>query len=222
MTIPPIVMTPQIALPLLACDLPGWLHEQTAFQQTGVYAIPDVIAQHLNQNPVCFNRLAQRLKQLGQQQENDGEVLQRLLLKLRDTIAANQQQEALALGLSAGEYAFYSVLLSAERSRQLPQQAAEARVTALGGYASVHERYRVRLDPKVQAQYVRVAREIMVVSRQATQVVDFFNKPDEIKTLRKWLRRRLINNVLQWPDTGMLQSVTERCMQLVWLEFKPS
>ncbi len=158
-------------------------------------SIKQYIATHINQNPDYFRRLSQQLETLLHESADDWDDLERMLLQLRDTIAANHQSQAEALGLTDCEYAFYDIVLTSVQ----PARAA--------------------LDRQQQAEIRQIARDIVAMLQQATQIVDFFYKQDEIKSMRKQIRRRLMDSTLDRSAEQVTRRVTDQCIALARIQF---
>jgi type I restriction enzyme R subunit len=162
-------------------------------------AIKHYIAIHVNQDPAYFNRLSQQLKTILQASAADWDDLQHMLLQLRDTIADNQRYQAETLGLSVCEFAFYGVL-----------------VQALQPVADVNS-----LEMDTQIELAQIAQDIVKMLQKATKIIDFFVKQDELKSIRKQIRRRLMDSTFGRQNERLVRNMTDQCMDLARIKFQP-
>ena len=122
-----------------------------------------------------------------------------MLLNFRGDIETNHKKNADELGLSDVEYAFHNIL------------AAEiARIT---GDESI--------DGATHDEVIAVTKGLVNMLNEATVIVDFFKKTDEVKNVRKQIKRTLLDadsEVLH--DSGLRNAVMDRFMELAQVKFK--
>ena len=153
------------------------------------------IAVYINQDPDYFRHVIQQLDKLLHESADDGDKLEQLLLQLRDTIADNQRAQVAEL--TASEQTFYNIVLKT------------VQLTAVWDDN----------DQVQQAEIKQIARDIVAMLQQATQIVDFFYKQDEIKSIRKQIRRRLMDSTFGREDERMARSITDQCMAIARITF---
>jgi type I restriction enzyme R subunit len=112
------------------------------------------------------------------------------LLEMVDTIETNHKKAAVDIGLSETEYAFYNILM--------------AEVTAIQGNDVVDD---VTFD-----EIKSTTQTLVDTFNEATQIVDFFNKLDEVKRMKKEIKRAILDQSFSNP--GLVKVVQERFMEL--------
>ena len=115
-----------------------------------------------------------------------------LLLDLRDNIETEHQQQAQDLDLTQTQLAFYNIL-----NAELVQ--AEGR--ALG-------------EQKTE-QVKSVVQSLTEMLDEATQIVDFFDKWDEQKRIKRNIKREIIEHF----GESAVKPITERFMELARVHF---
>ena len=157
--------------------------------------IKHYIVTHVNQEPAYFRQLSQQLDKLLNESAEDWDKLEQMLLQLRDAIAENQQTQWAEW--TASEQAFYNTVL----------EAVQLTVIWDGKDKAQHDEIK------------QIARDIVAMLQQATQIVEFFYKQDEIKSIRKQIRRRLMDSTFGRADARMARRITDRCMALARVKF---
>jgi type I restriction enzyme R subunit len=114
-----------------------------------------------------------------------------MLLNFRDNIETDHQQQAVDLGLSPTELAFYNIFVS-----------------ELGGKDA--------LGDSTESQVKEVVQSLVKMLDEATQIVDFFSKWDERKRVKRDIKRKVIENF----DESLVAPITERFMDLAETKFK--
>ena len=147
---------------------------------------------NIDEDPEYYKKLSERLEDIIRKYEEKWDELVQLLLNFRDDIESNRQEEADNLGLSPTELSFYNIL-----------------VAELGGEETVQE--------KTAAQVKEVVRSLVQMLDEATRIVDFFDKWDEKKRVRREIKRVVIEN---FNDESLVKPVTERFMELAEVKFK--
>jgi len=114
-----------------------------------------------------------------------------MLLHFKDNIESDHKKQADDLGLSQTELAFYNILIA-----------------ELGSKEST--------DDDIQRQIKEVVRDLVSMLDDASQIVDFFSKPDALKTARKGIKHTIIRNF----DESLVKPITDRFMELAEIKFK--
>jgi len=154
-------------------------------------AIQHHIKINIENDPEHYKKLSERLKDIIRQHEEKWDELVQLLLDFRDNIESDHQQKATTLGLSQTELAFYNILIA-----------------ELGSDNQVDESNAHKVKDVIQS--------LVQMLDEASQIVDFFNKWDEQKRVKREIKRVVIANF----DESLVKPVTERFMELAEVKFK--
>ena len=157
-------------------------------------AIRTHIAVRIQDDPEYYKALSKKLEDLIQKHSEKWEELVQLLLNFRDDIEANRVQGAKDLGLTETEFSFHSIML--------------AEITKLRGDDS--------LDEVTYETIKEVVQSLVQMLDEASQIVDFFKKFDEQKTVKKNIKRMVIKHF----DLSLVKPVTDRFMELARVKFK--
>ena len=114
-----------------------------------------------------------------------------LLLDLRNNIETDHQKQAADLGLTSTELSFYNILVS-----ELDGEEA--------------------LDQTKAKQVKDIVQSLVQMLDEASQIVDFFDKWDEQKRVKKDIKRVINANF----DDSLVRPVTLRFMELAAVKFK--
>ena len=131
------------------------------------------------------------MKDIIRQYEEKWDELVQLLMDFRDSIESDHQQKANELGLSQTELAFYNIFIA-----------------ELGGDTNV--------DASDANKVKDVIQSLVQMLDEASQIVDFFNKWDEQKRVKREIKRVVIANF----DETLVRPITERFMELAEVKFK--
>ena len=112
-----------------------------------------------------------------------------------DNIASERKQAAQDIGLSETEYAFYNILM------------AEVVKVSSGGVVEEAVFEEVKATSQVLVERIN----------EATMIVDFFNKPDEIKRMKKEIKRDVL--MRSFGDKALVSILQERFMELAKTKF---
>ncbi len=156
-------------------------------------AIKHHIKINLEDDPEYYKKLSERLEDIIRKYAEKWDELVQLLLDLRDNIESDHQQQADDLGLSSTELAFYNILMA---------ELSEADGNSLDEHAA----------EKVK----EVVQSLVSILEEATQIVDFFDKWDERKRVKRDIKRVVIENF----DESLVKPVTDRFMELAQVKFK--
>jgi type I restriction enzyme R subunit len=125
--------------------------------------------------------------------EKWGDLVQ-LLMDFRDDIETEREQGAKDLGLTETEFAFHNILL--------------AEITKFEGDDS--------LSADAHDTVKEVVQSLVQMLDEASQIVDFFKKFDEQKSVKKKIKRMIIKHY----DLSLVKPVTDRFMELAQVKFK--
>lgn len=184
---------------LLAVDYKKKLQEHKS-DESKASEIENAIKHHIDINLAedeeYYKSLSARLNEILLKKSEHWDELVQLLLNFRDTIQSDRKQAADNLGLSDTEFAFHNILVS-----------EVARIT--GNDA---------LDEVTIAEIIEVTKALVVVMNEATGIVDFFKKPDEMKRMQKNIKRTIVES--SFDDAGLRKVVMDRFMDLAKVKFK--
>jgi type I restriction enzyme R subunit len=154
-------------------------------------AIKHHIKINIEDDPEYYKNLSERLEDIIRKYGDKWEELVQMLLNFRDNVETDHQQQAVDLGLSPTELAFYNILVS-----------------ELGGKDA--------LGDSTESQVKEVVQSLVQMLDEATQIVDFFSKWDEQKRVKRDIKRKVIENF----DESLVAPITERFMDLAETKFK--
>ena len=117
-----------------------------------------------------------------------GEELVQLLMDFRGTIEEEREAKAEELGLTETEFAFHGILM--------------AEITKGEGVETIDEVMHLKIKSVVQ--------QLVAMMDEATEIVDFFQKWDEQRRVRRNIKRA----ILEFDDEGIVKPVTDRFMEL--------
>lgn len=156
-------------------------------------AIKHHITVNLEEDPEYYKSLSLRLRDIIVKNAGNWERQYELLLEMVDGIESDREQAAQDVGLSETEYAFYNIL-TAEVS-----QVAEN----TGDYV---------VDDSVMEEVKSTTQTLVNTFDEATEIVDFFNKQDEVKRMKKEIKRAIIDQ--SFGEPSLVKVVQERFMEL--------
>ena len=128
------------------------------------------------------------MKDIIRRHEEKWDELVQLLLDFRNDIEKEREQGAREAGLTETEFAFFNILLS-----------------ELEGDETIDK-----------AQVKDVVQSLVQMLDEASQIVDFFAKWDEQKTVKKKIK----HTILKHYDLSLVKPVTDRFMELAQVKFK--
>ncbi len=153
-------------------------------------AIKHHITVNLEEDPEYYKSLSLRLRDIIVKNAGHWERQLELLLVMVDNIEVEHQKAAQDVGLSDTEYAFYNILM--------------AEVTSAQGTDVV--------DGEVFEEIKNTTKILVRAFDEATEIVDFFSKQDEVKRMKKTIKRAIIEN--SFGDPSLVKIVQERFMEL--------
>jgi type I restriction enzyme R subunit len=153
-------------------------------------AIKHHITVNLEDDPEYYKALSLKLKDIILKNAGKWEQQLEFLLEMVDTIEVNHKKAADDIGLSETEYAFYNILM--------------AEVTAIQGSDVV--------DAVTFDEIKFTTQTLVDTFNEATQIVDFFSKLDEVKRMKKEIKRAILDQ--SFGDPRLVKVVQERFMKL--------
>lgn len=149
-----------------------------------------------DEDPEYYQSLSLLLQEIIQKCENPWEELVQQLLLFCDGMKQEKTQKASDLGLDEREYAFHGALMG--------------EITRASGDMS--------MDEETKDRVLDLTKELVAEFQQATQIAEFFQKEDEIKSVRKKIRRAIIDQ--PFSSKELIQAVSERFLELGKVRFK--
>ncbi|MDP7280914.1 MAG: DUF3387 domain-containing protein, partial [Candidatus Poribacteria bacterium] len=159
------------------------------------YAIRHHININLEQDPVYYRSLSQRLEEILQQHRDKWDLLEQKLMEMRQNMEVEREDTATQVGLPANQMPFYNT-------------SHDAIITSTG---------QQQLDDQTQQQVVDLVQELVQMIETACTMVDFFNKDNEVKRVRRDIRRTLMQSGFR--DRNLIGTVTDAFMQLAKVKF---
>jgi type I restriction enzyme R subunit len=156
-------------------------------------AIKHHITVNLDEDPEYYKSLSLKLKDIILKNAGRWEQQVEFLFEMVDTIEVNHKKAADDIGLSETEYAFYNILM-AEVS-----QVAEAK----GDYV---------VNDNTMNEVKTTTQSLVNTFDEATEIVDFFNKQDEVKRMKKEIKRTVLDQ--SFGEPSLVKVVQERFMEL--------
>ncbi|MBW2185153.1 MAG: type I restriction endonuclease subunit R [Deltaproteobacteria bacterium] len=160
------------------------------------YAIRHHIKVNLEEDEEYYKSLSEKLKELLKLKDEHWDELVQLLFDFRSTMAEDRQRAADDLGLNDIEFSFHNILI-----------AEIARTT---GDDSINE--------TIHDEVIVVTKQLVSMLDEATEIVDFFNKQNEIKRVQKKIKRTIIET--SFDDAELRKAVMDRFMELAKVKFK--
>lgn len=187
---------------LLAADFKKKLQEHKS-DRTKASEIEHAIKHHIDVNldddPEYYKSLSDKLKAIIEKHQEHWDELVQLLLVFREGIETDHKKQAKDLGLSDTEFAFHNIL------------AAE--IIRITKNESIPE--------AVHDEVIQVTKDLVTMLDEATGIVDFFKKQDEVKKVKLNIKRKLLDakdKTLHDPD--LRTAVMDRFMELARVKFQ--
>ena len=158
-------------------------------------AIKHHITVNLDEDPEYYKSLSLRLQDIIQQNNGKWDQQVEMLLDFRNNIEAERKQTATDLGLTDTELAFYNILMAEVANHTGNETISEA----------VHDEIKA------------TSQSLVSMFDEATQIVDFFAKPDEVKRMKKEIKRAILE--CSYSDAGLVKVVQDRFMELAQTRF---
>lgn len=158
-------------------------------------AIKHHITINLDEDPEYYRSLSLRLRDIIEKTAGQWAQQLDLLLELTGDIGSAHQQAAQDVGLSETEFAFYNILITEVT------QASDGDIIA----EATHE------------QIKSTTQILVMMLDEATKIVDFFNKQDEVKRMKKEIKRAVLDQ--PFGDRALVNILQERFMDLAKTKF---
>lgn len=164
-------------------------------------AIKHHITINLDEDPEYYRSLSLRLRDIIEKTRGKwGEQLA-LLFELTDDISHAHQQAAQDVGLSETEYAFYGILMAEVT------QASDGDV----------------IDESLHDAIKSTTQVLVAMLEEATDIIDFFSKGDEVKRMQKEIKRAVLDQPFANQDIAkskaLVSVLQNRFMELAKTKF---
>lgn len=158
-------------------------------------AIKHHITVNLDDDPEYYKSLSLRLQDIIQKNNGKWDQQVEMLLDFRNNIEADRKQTASDLGLTDTELAFYNILMAEVANHTGDESVSE----------TVHDEIKA------------TSQSLVSMFDEATQIVDFFAKPDEVKRMKKEIKRAILE--CSYSDSALVKVVQDRFMELAQTRF---
>lgn len=159
-------------------------------------AIKHHIDINLEEDEEYYKSLSAKLNEILLKKSEHWDQLVQMLLDFRDNIESDRKKAADNLGLDDTEFAFHNILV--------------AEVTRIKGNDS--------LDENTHDEIIQITKSLVAMIDEATNIVDFFKKPDEMKGMQKRIKRTIVES--SFDDEELRRVLMERFMDLAKVKFK--
>jgi type I restriction enzyme R subunit len=184
---------------LLSVDYKKKLQEHKS-DESKASEIENAIKHHIDINLAedeeYYKSLSAKLDEILRKKSAHWDELVQMLLEFRDTIQSDRKQEADNLGLSDIEFSFHNILM-AEVSRIQGENA---------------------LSEATHDEIVTVTKSLVEMLDEATNIVDFFKKQDEVKRMQRNIKRTIVES--NFDDADLRRLVQDRFTELAKVKFK--
>ncbi|WP_372377927.1 type I restriction endonuclease subunit R [Vibrio natriegens] len=158
-------------------------------------AIKHHITINLDDDPEYYRSLSLRLRDIIEKTSGQWALQLELLLAMTDDIGSAHQQAAQDVGLNETEFAFYNILI--------------AEVTnAIDGDV---------IDEALHEAIKDTTQALVAMLDEATDIIDFFAKQDEVKRMKKEIKRAVLDQ--PFGDKTLVSALQERFMDLAQHKF---
>ena len=159
-------------------------------------AIKHYIDINLEQDQEYYKSLSAKLDEILRKKSEHWNELVQMLLEFRDNIQTDHQKAASDLGLDETEFAFRNILVAEVVRIQGDEALSEAR----------HD------------EIIAITKQLVQMLDEATNIVDFFRKQDEIKRVQREIKRTLVAS--NFDQTEIIDQVKDRFMELAKVKFR--
>ncbi|EKT4489328.1 type I restriction endonuclease subunit R [Shewanella algae] len=149
----------------------------------------------LDDDPEYYRSLSLRLRDIIEKTAGNWERQLELLLEMTDDLSAAHKQAAQEVGLSETEFAFYNIMMV---------EVAKARDGEV-------------IDDQLHEEIKATTQELVQMFDEATQIVDFFKKDDEVKRMKKNIKRVVMDQ--SFGDKVLVAILQERFIELAKHKF---
>ncbi|MDN3614248.1 type I restriction endonuclease subunit R [Vibrio gallaecicus] len=158
-------------------------------------AIKHHITINLDEDPEYYRSLSLRLRDVIEKTAGQWSLQLELLLEMTDDIGNAHQQAAQDVGLSETEFAFYNILISEVT------HASDGDV----------------IDESLHESIKQTTQTLVAMLDEATEIIDFFAKQDEVKRMKKEIKRAVLDQ--PFGDKALVSALQERFMDLAKHKF---
>ncbi|OBT08061.1 deoxyribonuclease HsdR [Shewanella sp. UCD-FRSSP16_17] len=158
-------------------------------------AIKHHITINLDEDPEYYRSLSLRLRDIIEKTRGKWAQQCELLFEFSSDIASTHKQAADDVGLSETEYAFYGILI------------AEVTQVSDGDV----------LDESVHDAIKSTTQTLVAMFDEATEIIDFFSKEDEVKRMKKEIKRAVLEQ--PFGDKPLVLILQDRFMELAKTKF---
>lgn len=159
-------------------------------------AIKHYIDINLAEDEEYYKSLSAKLDEILRKKSERWDELVQMLLDFRDNIKSDRKKAAEELGLNDTEFAFHNILL--------------AEVTRMQGDNALSEAQ--------HDEIVKLTKILVTMLDEASNIVDFFKKQDEIKRLKRDIKRTVVES--SFDSEALRTQVMDRFMELAKVKFK--
>lgn len=159
-------------------------------------AIKHHITMNLEEDPEYYKSLSLKLKDIILRTNGKWEQQVELLLEMTDNIEGEHQQIAKDLGLTKTELSFYNILIAEVANLQDSDVIGEA----------------------THSEIKAITQTLVAMFDEATKIVDFFKKPEEVKRMKKEIKRAILD--CSFGDKAIVNVIQDRFMELGTVKFK--
>lgn len=160
------------------------------------HAIKAHITVKIDDDPAYYKKLSERLSSIIKQHGEHWEELVKQLLLFRDHIEADRKADAEQLGLTETEFAFRNILNEAVCDKEDNEALSEF----------IHQ------------EIIELTRKLVEIMDEASNIVDFFKKHDEVKTMKRKIKHGLISTSFG-DDEKLRKTVIDGFMELAKVKF---
>ncbi|MEY8215737.1 MAG: type I restriction endonuclease subunit R [Colwellia sp.] len=178
-------------------------------------AIKHHITVNLEEDPEYYKSLSLRLRDVIVKNAGHWERQLELLLEIVDNIEDEHQKAAQGIGLSATEYAFYNILTAevSNVAENVAERKGDYVASSSGAISSGTNSANINIVSDEVMEEIKTTTQTLVNTfDEATEIVDFFNKQDEVKRMKKEIKRAIIDQ--SFGESSLVKVVQERFMDL--------
>lgn len=159
-------------------------------------AINDHINVNIDEDPEFYKSLSLRLQDIIERTAGKWDQQLELLLEIVDNLDTARSQAAADVELNDTEFAFYNILKN--------------EVTGGDDTAALGE---------AEAEAIRdTTQKLVEMFEESSLIVDVFNKPDQIKSMKKSIKRAVVEQPFSSPE--LIRTLQERFIELAKTRFR--
>ncbi len=161
------------------------------------HAIKAHISVKLEDDPAYYRKLSEKLKDIIKKHGEHWDKLVEQLLLFRDDIELNREKEAEHYGMTETENSFRGLLVETV----CKEKGSEA------------------LSESVHQEIIDLTKKLVEMMNEASQIVDFFKKHDEVKKMRKKIKQGLILETSFGNNDALRKTVIDHFLELAKVKF---